>query len=161
MGCPGLHGSGVRGKGRGPATLHTLRHSTSGNRAYTHFTTQPLSGHLGLQGQVQEDLFTQRTQFLDRLRQIHRFRSEIAQDYRRSAAGVMIRNRCVGQRQEPVMSSTQAERRQRRESERERESIKQKKTYCLTQSQPARHGDHDTLDDYKNLLSKRYKASCD
>lgn len=65
MGCPGLHGSGVRGKGRGPATLHTLRNSTSGTRAYTHFT---LSGHLGLQGQVQEDLFTQRTRFLDRLR---------------------------------------------------------------------------------------------
>lgn len=65
LGGRGDQGSRVRGKGSDPHTRHTVRNSTPlssvGTRASKHFATQTLSGPLGLQGRVQEDLFTQRT----------------------------------------------------------------------------------------------------
>lgn len=51
---------------------------------------------------------------------------------------MVIEHRCVGQGQEPVMSTAPTEERG------ERESRKQIKTCHLARGQPARHRDHDS-----------------
>lgn len=78
----------------------------------------------------------------------------MTQDYWGSAAGVVIEHRCVGQGQEPVMSTAPTDERG------ERESKKQIKTCHLARGQPARHRDHDSAGLGSFLQTVYFCISC-